>query len=145
MRGGGDAAAALAALRVMHAAPEDLPAGATADAASAAVDATRPLSARNEAAARASLARAARAALTRYPSTLEQTERGLADATAAAAADAGADAAASERLAAALTVRAGEQRALAAVLRADGGDGDAAQPRRADADARAALRDASLL
>jgi hypothetical protein len=126
-----------------------LPAGTSAaDATSAGVDATRPLSARNEAAARASLARAARAALARYPSTLKQTERALADATAAAAAaDAGADAAASERLAAALTVRAGEQRALAAVLRAaaDGSGDDAAQPRRADADARAALRDSSLL
>ena len=112
VRGAGDGEALLAALRVMHAAPDDLP--SLPPLPPPPLDASRPLSARNEAAARDSLARAARSALSRYPSTLEQTERALTkpDATTAAP-----EPAAAVRLRAALAVRAGEQRALNAVLR----------------------------
>jgi len=109
VRGAGDGEALLAALRVMHAAPEDLP--APPQLPPPPLDASRPLNARNEAAARESLARAARAAMARYPSTLAQTERALAE-------PAGDDnPIAARRLRAALAVRAGEQRALDAVLR----------------------------
>ena len=114
VRGSGDGEALLAALRVMHAAPEDLP--SLPPMPPPPLDASRPLSARNEAAARDSLARAARSALSRYPSTLEQTERALNEPGGAITKDS-AEPAAAVRLRAALAVRAGEQRALDAVLR----------------------------
>ena len=110
VRGGGDGEALLAALRVMHAAPEDLP--SVPRMPPPPLDASRPLSARNEGAARDSLARAARSAMSRYPSTLEQTERALNE----PATKDSAEPATAVRLRAALAVRAGEQRALAAVL-----------------------------
>ena len=112
VRGSADAGALLAMLRVMHATEEDLSSGDAAAGPRTVLDGTRPLSARNEAAARESLHAAARAALARYPSTLEQTEVALPDHGTRAR-----DAAAA-RLVAALRVRAGEQRALTALLHA---------------------------
>jgi hypothetical protein len=141
VRSGADAAALLATLRVMHAAPEDLTADAAAQAAAGSLpplDATQPLSARNEAAARMSLRSAARAALSRYPSTLAQTERAL---KLEEVGDPGA-----RRMTAALRVRAGEQRALEALAAAANDVAGGAGARKRDADAaRSALRSASLL
>jgi hypothetical protein len=145
VRSGADAAALLATLRVMHAAPEDLTADAAAQAAAGSLpplDATRPLSSRNEAAARTSLRSAARAALSRYPSTLAQTERALQLQQL--------DEPGAGRTAAALRVRAGEQRALQALAAAADGDATGGSipgsARKRDTDAaRSALRSASLL
>ena len=109
----------------MHATPEEVPGGTDATA----LDAAAPLSARNEAAARGTLAAVARAALRRYPTPPPETERllSLPDTP--------------PRRRAALAVRAGEQRALTEVLAvAERGDDAASE----DAAARRALRAAAL-
>jgi len=94
--GSADAGPLLASLRVIHLVPEDLE-------LEAALDASRPLSARNEAAARASLRDAVLAAMRRYPASLGETEAEL-------------ESAAEPHALAALRIRAGELRALHGLL-----------------------------
>ena len=110
--GGHDAAPLLVVLRLMHLTPTDVDVGGgrVVDAHTA-VDATRPLSPGNEAAARASLSAAARIALDAFPSTMEQTQEALAR-------HAAGDTTLSTRKLHALRVRQGEQLALHGLLAA---------------------------
>ena len=108
--GGHDAAPLLVVLRLMHLAPTDVGGGRVVDAHTA-VDATRPLSPGNEAAARASLSAAARSALDAFPSTMEQTQEALAR-------HAAGDTTLATRKLHALRVRQGEQLALHGLLAA---------------------------
>jgi hypothetical protein len=96
VNGAADGRALLAILRIMHADAGELPADGP-------LDSREPFGPRSEAAARASLASAVATALRRYPQSLEETSARLNSGVLP------------PRMAAALTVREGELRALHAV------------------------------